>query len=372
MKSKLLIKKRDLFLYVELIIIFSIIKNSGSGKYLIFLLWVIYHLFNKKLSINKNSSYILMPIYFCVGIGLFTSFLTNVTFNTFKEVVFIALSPIGALVLWDSIPKEKTNYYINIMFKAITVVFLIGGIRRFDLNNLMESSYAFVYGVFVIYYFYQKEKKMLLLSVLMLVLANKRIALGAALISVIVVIIIDKKKSTRAPNFKKMIRIVRCLGIITTIGAVFYVYLCKTNIISNIMTQFNLNSMGRLAAWLKLNSFYEVSIKQIGYGLGSVAGLLREVELSEIHFERLHNDILVYYIELGFLGFVIYIYSYFEMIVVFIKKKIINYKKIVILCSFIIYHLICFCTDNISIYINYLFPMYFVMCNVVFGVDPEK
>ncbi len=75
------------------------------------------------------------------------------------------------------------------------------------------------------------------------------------------------------------------------------------------MNYVGMNSMGRLNVWEYFAQFYKFSPAYIGLGLGSVQQLLDV--LNNAYFARIHNDILMYYIELGFVGFAIFIYMHF-------------------------------------------------------------
>ena len=98
----------------------------------------------------------------------------------------------------------------------------------------------------------------------------------------------------------------------------------------------------------------EFSLFYLGKGLGIVETLLENWNITT--YTNLHSDILKFYIEMGFLGLLIYLLSYCVLFW-FTEKKYDN-SKMCFLFGMSLYSLLLFVTDNVSIYIMYLFPVY--------------
>ena len=107
------------------------------------------------------------------------------------------------------------------------------------------------------------------------------------------------------------------------------------------------------------------SLGFLGRGIGIVEKLLECYNISA--FANLHNDLLKFYVELGFIGLGLYLASYIMMFLIaerYFGKSSMSYLFLVS-----IYTIIIFATDNISIYLIYLIPMYVTMFAVL---SPEE
>ncbi len=350
----------DIGLYIQLVIIFKILSYAGAMKYLLFGAWISLYAISAKymfLPIKKNLLYILLIPFSCTVIGVCMSIVKGISFDTIKEICFILLPPIGAVILYNRIPRRYLERFITIMFWAIVTVFLIQEIPDLTLNDLMESQHAFIFGIYVIYFIHKKEKILGSIATMMLFFAHKRIALGATLIGLSLLFILSKMLGHL--DHKGRGCLVKATGIASITGSLLFVYICHSGLIADVFRISGMNPQGRLQIWQRLQPYYAFSLLQMGNGLGSIAVILKDWKIGA--FARLHNDILVYYFELGAMGFILYFYSYFYVVFLYLKKGIIDHRRAVVVCTFIIYTFICYCTDNISIYINYLFPFYTII-----------
>jgi hypothetical protein len=128
------------------------------------------------------------------------------------------------------------------------------------------------------------------------------------------------------------------------------------------------NTNGRVEIYSRMAQEATYSVWYLGKGLGVVEKLLECWNISK--FANLHNDLLKFYIELGVLGLAIYLTSYLVMFY-FVGKNYGNAKMSFIL-AISIYTVLLFATDNVSIYVMYLFPMYSVFFAVLSEQRTEK
>ena len=97
----------------------------------------------------------------------------------------------------------------------------------------------------------------------------------------------------------------------------------------------------------------------LGEGIGSGNKMLSQIlkpEKYERWFQNPHNDFLKTYIEVGAIGLALFLISYFA--VFWIAGRKINKQIFVQLFIMIIYFMILMTTDNVSIYILFLVPLY--------------
>lgn len=74
----------------------------------------------------------------------------------------------------------------------------------------------------------------------------------------------------------------------------------------------------------------------------------------------IHNDLLKYFIDLGFVGFIVYLYIY----LIYINKKIskiFDKKSAYIYFLLILFQILCWFTDNVSIYHTFLVAFFLLI-----------
>jgi len=364
------IKLKSIIAYLEMLAVFVVLSTDGIIKYILFLLWVGIICISSQKRIQAKYFIISIPALFCAiwgtGLAIVNS---SISVETVKEIGFCLAPALGVSLIFCCKNEKKIRNYIDSMFFAIVTIFLINGIRNFSVLDLMESSYAFIFGVYVIYYLYYKNHKLLIISSLCTLLADKRIVWGAVFVGVAIVVILFRKKYNSKNFYKNAKHVIIIIGTITTVCLLLYVYLIRSNFMSDFMLTHGINPMGRLDVWDWFSKYYSFSPTFIGIGLGNVKEYL--ITLGNTFFDRLHNDILMYYIELGFVGSAIYFYLHFYIQIRLLKHRVINYKQVIILITFTIYTFVCYCTDNISIYIHYLFPYYVLISTCIF-YPPDK
>ena len=102
-----------------------------------------------------------------------------------------------------------------------------------------------------------------------------------------------------------------------------------------------------------------------GNGIGIMENLLEYLKIET--YANLHNDLLKFYIELGFLGLLLYLVSYY-----FVLDQINKYfgdRQMRCVLGMLVYSMVLYATDNVSIYLMYLIPFYSVLFAVL---SPEK
>ena len=116
----------------------------------------------------------------------------------------------------------------------------------------------------------------------------------------------------------------------------------------------NINTNGRVEIYGRIADEAQFSLGYFGRGLGIVDQLLEYYNVAS--YALLHNDLLKFYIELGFIGLFLYLASYGMMF--FLAEKYFGKSCMCYLFLITIYTMIIFATDNTSIYMIYLIPMY--------------
>lgn len=131
----------------------------------------------------------------------------------------------------------------------------------------------------------------------------------------------------------------------------------------------NINSMARADLWKGIEGTYEFGITFVGRGIGFVSKWMDNYWMT-LNINGLtgsmgiHNDILKYYIELGFLGLCAYFYTllYWNAKRIFLR---IGHKETFIYFVLTLFQMLIWFTDNISIYHNFLWIMYLLFFSLI-------
>lgn len=284
------------------------------------------------------------------------------------KVILYCISPLLLSVVLYIYYNKDMDYLVNVQFLYSALFYLATNykevfwpiIRAYRSNFFVlfrefrwETSYAFAFGIFAVYYVYRKKWGMFLAALLLSYIGNKRIVLLAMAVSLAVMAF--------SWLFKKNKKLIYVLwGSICTL-----VYSYLAFIYSGGMTfwseVFNLNSNGRLKMYDRIMNEFSFSIGYFGKGIGVIENLLEHWNITT--FANLHNDLLKFYIEIGFWGLLIYLLSYFVML--YLAEKRAGESAMMYVLGILSYTFILFATDNVSIYLVYLVPFYTTIFSVL-------
>lgn len=259
---------------------------------------------------------------------------------------------VGAVVLYAFIENRQScgmERFIDIQLFAIITAFVLRQAPDFTFRDLLESHYAFIMGVYVIYYLYIKKYPYFFIALFFMYLGNKRIAFFAMIFSSALLLV-----RHFSPKCQKLLLSLLVMGEM----AVLYIYLffCSSPRFLDLRLSLDYMFSGRMKAWEQVRGVYSFHPFYAGKGIGWVLGSLNQMKIP--HFDNLHNDVLSIYIELGFAGMGLWLCLTF--LFVFFARE--NHR--VCIFSLLTYTIINLCTDNISIYIGYLVPYYLILLSV--------
>ena len=279
-------------------------------------------------------------------------------FDSVKIILYTVLSFMLAFSVYIYYGKDMSRI-VDIQFfsscavyLSLTIVYMVTRFAR------VESTFAFVFGIFAIYYAYQKRWKMYVLSALFMYLADKRIVLLAVLVCLFVMGLLWLFRHDKRLVFISWGGVTGCIFL--------YLYLIASGTLEAFCWGANINTNGRVEMFGRMANEFSGSF--LGNGLGVVENLLGCWDIDV--FANLHNDLLKLYIELGSIGLLAYLMSYFLMFHL-VGKKFGN-SKMCFLLGISIYTMLLYATDNVSIYVMYLLPMYSVIFAVLSSGASEK
>ncbi len=327
------------------------------GVYILcfFHLGVVYLIGSKTLSLQYVSRGI-STCLFAIG-QIYLCYKLTRKYGFFAFVVLI-----DALMLSYSV--NFVNAVVQFGFSQVTIAFFsvfhsgFGGTEGLKTDAVLEQAHATLLIMplaAVLYYFvYFKNKDRgilvrLMIAVIISLLAYKRIAVGAAIVIWILFLLKYIYNKT----------VVVVCGIVALLLCLTYIWLIKSGVFYEIAILYDINLMFRDILWPAFDKYYDIDISFIGQGYGFVGKYLalhnRLVFGNNIG--GLHNDILKIYIELGFVGFLLY-FSYFLLYI-----PLCLYKKRGVMVSFVfwicqVYLMILYLTDNSMIYASNQYVAY--------------
>ena len=288
---------------------------------------------------------------------------------TIEKYIARSLLFISAMLASIGITGLYKKNAIDVIFKAAVlnyIVYIVVFIMENGIANLFYYTYltvsgnegiksileahevTFVFGLLFLYYLftgYDKNKKKVILCLIFSILGFKRIMMVAILI---VFVLFYATKKTRL--FTKKLALISTIGLI--IFSYFWLYLVKENAMQSISENESINFMGRLSLYKLISKEFTLNLSFVGRGLGYIA-VWGEKNLYITNGIALHSGILQMYNENGFIAF----FSYLIYKVYFIAKIIRdgeNEKNYIIYILIMIYTIICWSTDNVATYYNYL------------------
>lgn len=327
--------------------LYAVLDNvGGMKKYAIVIaLGLVFLILGRK---KKWSPEILLctaiPAIAYVTVGAISVLLSvNAQMTSFKVILYGIVPLIFAFAVYVFYGNHM-EHMVDIQFFGSILGYAIFDAPYWAKIFRWESVYAFVFGIFAVYYAYKKNWKLFIVAVLFLIFAEKRIAILALMGALVVLFFMWLFR-----HHQKLIYIIWGAISIFISG---YLYLICSGRMKAICWSANINTNGRVEMYSRVAEEFPATI--FGNGLGIMEQMLEYWNVSV--YSNLHNDLLKIFIELGILGFVVFLLSYGVMF--WFAGKIAEKSKVSYLLSVVVYTMLLYATDNVSIYMIYLIPFY--------------
>lgn len=211
-------------------------------------------------------------------------------------------------------------------------------------------------SVFYLFLFTKKKKRSFLIrsffAIFIALLAYKRIAIAAGMLALLLLLI--------QPFYNK--RAIKLLGVFAVSLCLCYIYFIKSKLIYLYASLYDVNLMSRDRIWTAIDDRYQFAWNYWGEGWGYISKYLHLYKNTTLDLAvgGIHNDILKFYIDLGFFGFIVYSSFFLIYIPLFLWRK---FNPRLSFCFWIgqSYLFFLYLTDNSSIYtsnqfVAYIFP----------------
>lgn len=207
---------------------------------------------------------------------------------------------------------------------------------------------TFCFGMFALYYFLVKESNRIpkmLIALFFFGIGYKRIGALAFIVCIVIATILKRK------SFEMIKNVSVVAGILIMLLGFIYIIITHADIFNQLMSFFNINTMGRneLAEFIK--DYYDIDILYPGRGFEFITVLFQSAKYGTLNMAKigaLHNGYLTVYIEFGFIGFFLWESFWLIWQMIWIRK----YSREVLLTYMIltIYLFITYLTDNTAFY----------------------
>lgn len=355
------------------------------------------------------SKILAIPIVMIFIYSLGVTYFNNISFDGYLsrltgQALYGLLAIIQALFTFQYFGKRAVGYTFTAIslsyLTSIIVAYNEGGIQQFILM-LTDSGFngsvlemhevAPIVASFILYYLYQYffqgvrlnyVMPRILIGVVILLLSMKRIVL-LSIFLIIPVFLLILWHYGRQTRFGKEFRTLRFIQIITLVFLVIifsYISAIRSGSIYTFIQNNNINSMSRTGLWKGIEPAYSFGLTFIGRGIGFVSKWMDNtwMNLNIIGLTEttgLHNDILKFYIELGFIGSFIYFYNYLYSNARRIFKTI-GHRESMLYFMLMLFQMLNWFTDNISIYHNFQWVFYLLLFSLIDSdfnnVNPEN
>ena len=336
---------------IEILIMFGlyvVCDNPGTKKYIViaFLMLAFFIAGRKKKWDAEALLCVSLPVVVYLLLGFLWTF-TNASayVDTVKIIIFWLIPLLFAFSLYIFY-GEKMTHMVDVQFFGSCLAYLIPK-GRFILETItVESMFAYAYGAFFAYYAYKKRWGFCVIAAVLMFLTDKRIVVLAVAMTVLI------------QGFLWLFRDDKRLAFgIWGIASVIingYLWLIYSGTLQALMEGIGINTNGRTKMYEKITEWFGKNFFMAGKGLGIVEELLSAWKVED--FANLHNDLLKFHIELGFVGLLLLLTSY--VVVFYLVEKKYSTSKMKMFLSMAIYTMMLFATDNVSIYVIYMIPVY--------------
>ena len=264
------------------------------------------------------------------------------------------------------------TYFVECGFVS-GIIYLFAADVYFEQIALEVHQLTYVFGFITIYFFYQKfiyGKKVMpefVFSLIFTLIGMKRIVDLALAVIIISIVLIKRMKE------KTTYKLV-CIGsFVMVFVALSYIYLIKSGLLEQMFSYFGIEDSFRFRFWNHISPKYKFSPLFWGYGISySHRFMWHEWSgisgLSEV--TNIHNDVLGYYVGLGFFGFILFWIMYFYGQVKMLKNRF--SIKVAVFCFVLsLYYFIIMTTSNEGLP-GFIYGLYFTVIAAAIAADKKE
>lgn len=208
-----------------------------------------------------------------------------------------------------------------------------------------QHELVFAIGAYLLYFALYPPKGIFKWSVtaiglFLFVSGLKRIAVISIVLSLLVCLPLKAVAEKKPKTVKRVINIVMTVlfvGVIAYVGAI-------KNGLFDMLEKAGLATMGRDKVYRVLNEYYSFSPLYIGKGMGNLLYIIN-TKMHDFSVQAPHNDFLLYFADLGFVGFILWLIQLTFVRIRFFGRNE-NTNGRIVACAMMMYLFIVSSTDN--------------------------
>ena len=312
---------------------------------------------------------IIMFIYSCV-IWIVTStaypYVTRGISNTLFQCIAYFCGICYACGERDDILRVTLAAALTVFGMAYAIGFIENGTMFIGAFNPLSASadnfrsftelheLAYIIGLYILvnlivgkHTSLKKENLFMWLAVVTFFVAWKRIGICALVLSYVYYLFFSRSKRSNKSIF------IRITAIVGTILCLVYVSLIVSGIFVEFLKSLGISMMGRNIIYDYFRRFTEFSPAFFGKGVGFVGRQFDYTTRTDLYnmvsIKALHNDFFKMYIEIGFIGFVLWVYWWLLKMPKMLQKKY-GVEKAFVSLLLILYAFVLYTTDNAESY----------------------
>lgn len=179
---------------------------------------------------------------------------------------------------------------------------------------LETNEVIYVLGLYLLCFIFlsretiKAHKILFIYGIICFILGNKRIGFAAFIITFVFGLILDRI------SLKSQKRLIQIAGYSGIVLSMFYIFLTESGKLNEILQNMHVNTMGRSILYSYFSQFCDFKISYFGRGYGVVSKMLESTTREQLSYmakvHALHNELFKLFIELGFMGTLLWLWYY--------------------------------------------------------------
>lgn len=244
-------------------------------------------------------------------------------------------------------------------------------------NRYLElHEVIFTFGLYLICLMFtcnedgsKKQISKFLITMICFILGGKRIGFAALGIVVVLGTFLKRKSSSNK------VRILSITGTVGIVLAIIYVSISTSTKLVSILSDYGIDMMGRDIIYRYFRQFCEFSPTFLGKGVGFVTRQFDYTTSADLYnmasIRALHNDYMKVFIEIGFFGFILWVWYWIKYIPKVVRQRV-GVNSMVVCFLLITYAFVTYLTDNTAGYFNFQLHLVMLITSIACGYTKYK
>ena len=358
------------------------------GRFALMLLYALYSYTKRPpLQIRRMSEWIMKETVLPIALMLLYSFLLwgvqrarlPYISRGISDAIFMTGACITGACMAKILGKKTLKYGLLSAVITMLCAFVIGlvDLRGSFFTLILSGSNKYVelhetlyvIGLYLVCYmftdrFFRRRRNiaLFLLGMLSFLVGGKRIGFAALLLTAVFGMLLNRVDE------RSKTRVIRSVGWAMLVLVLGFTAAAVTGALDELLLRLHISMSGRNVIYTYFRQFCTYSPAYLGRGLGFVGRQFDYTTRADlgnmVAIKALHNDLMKIYIDMGFVGSILWNWYYIKKLPSDLIKKI-GAKGAFICFCLIIYSFITYTTDNTAWYLNY--QMHLVMLMTAIG-----